>query len=75
MADTYSTQWESPIKTGGEWRDVVTRDRYGIAKQALDDKVKARLHCRIVVHREGQEDYTIDERGPFNGAIRAEDKR
>lgn len=67
MADTYSTQWESPTKTGGQWRDVVTKDTYAVAKQALDDKVRAGLHCRIVVHSPGQEDYTIDERGPFYG--------
>lgn len=72
--DTYSTQWRSPTKTGGQWRDVVVRDRYAVAKQALDDKVKARLHCRMVLHRHGQEDVTCDERGPFNGSRRAEDR-
>lgn len=72
--DTYTTQWESPIKTRGEWRDVVSHGTYAVAKQALDDKVKARLHCRIVVHSHGKEDYTIDERGPFNGPRRAEDR-
>lgn len=73
--DTYSTQWESPSQTFGEWRDVVVRDSYDVAKRALDDKVKARKHVRIIVHRDGQEDYTVDERGPFNGPVTAADRR
>lgn len=74
MADTYTTQWESPTKTNGQWRDIVTRADYGTAKRALDDKVAARIHCRIVVHTHRQEDYTIDERGPFNGPPTAADR-
>ena len=73
--DTYSTQWESPIQTGGEWRSVVTRESSGIAWQALDKLVAQRRHCRVIVHREGQEDYTVDERGPFNGPAHAADRR
>jgi hypothetical protein len=73
--DTYSTQWESPTQTGGEWRHVVGHESHSIAWQALRKLVDQRKHCRIVAHREGQEDYTVDERGPFNGPIRAEDRR
>lgn len=73
-SDTYTTQWRSPVKTGGQWRDVVSRGTFAVAKQALDEKVRTRFHCRIVVHSHGREDYTIDERGPFNGSRRAEDR-
>lgn len=75
IPDTYSTQWRSPRHTRGEWRDVVVRGTYAVAKTALDDKVRARLHCRLVVHSAGREDYVLYERGPFNGTIRAEDRR
>lgn len=72
--ETYSTQWESPTQTGGKWRNVVTREGHGIAWQALNKLVGQRKHCRVVMHRPGQEDYTVDERGPFPGAPKAADR-
>jgi hypothetical protein len=75
MADTYSTQWKSPRETGGQWQDVVTRVPHGPAWRALNDLVTRRKHCRVIAHRDGEADYTVDERGPFNGPARAEDTR
>ena len=75
MTSTYSTQWESPTQTGGQWRTVTSHEPHGIAKQALDKLVDQRKHCRIVVHTPGQDDYVIDERGPFSGSIRSEDRK
>lgn len=72
--DTYTTQWESPSQTGGQWRTVVSRETHGIAYQALNTLVVQRKHCRVLAHRHGQEDYTVDERGPFNGPVRAADQ-
>lgn len=72
--DTYTTQWTAPTATCGEWVTLVARTNYAEAKGALDAKVKERRHCRIIVHSEGREDYTIDERGPFNGPARTTDR-
>lgn len=73
--ETYSVDWESPTATRGEWQRIVDHAGYGVAKNAADNEWnRLRRHARIVCHREGQEDVTVDERGPFNGAARAADK-
>lgn len=74
-SDTYSAQWTSPTKTNGEWRDVVTRTDYTTAKKAYADKGRDRLHSRLIVHTPGQEDYTLEEQGPFNGPALPADRR
>lgn len=74
MPDSYSAQWESPSKTGGEWRTVASHVPFADAERELKRLVADRLHCRVVVHREGQEDYTLDERGGFNGPVKPSDR-
>lgn len=72
--ETYTTQWESPSETGGRWSNVVANVGHGTAYTALNKLVDQRKHCRVVLHRPGQEDTTLDERGPFNGPIKAADR-
>lgn len=74
MSDTYTTQWHSPQATGGEWQDIVTKGTAYDAEKAIKAEVTARHHCRMIVHRDGQEDYTVEEYGPFNGPVTKADR-
>jgi hypothetical protein len=73
--ETYSTDWESPSETGGQWKRLVDHGTYSEAEAAAKAQWnQLRHHARIVCHREGQEDVTLDERGPFSGPSRAADR-